>query len=148
MAAVNIVCINYKGTGPSINGLIGGEVQVMFAGLGPAAPHMKSGKLRPLAVTTAKPSALVPGLPTIASFLPGYESTVQTGLFAPAKTPVQIINRLNKEVVQVLDKADVKERLLNLGIEPIGNSPAEFAAIIKTDMTRMGKVIKEAGIHY
>lgn len=147
MAGVNIVCINYKGTGPSINGLIGGEVQVMFAGLGPAGPHMKSGKLRPLAVTTARPSALVPGVPTIASFLPGYESTVQTGMFAPAKTPVGIINRLNQEVVQILDKTDVKERLFNLGIEPIGNSPAEFAAIIKADMARMGKVIKDAGIH-
>ncbi len=147
MAGVDIICINYKGTGPSISGLIGGEVQVMFAGLGPAGPHMKSGKLRPLAVTTARPSALVPGVPTVASFLPGYESTVQTGMFAPAAAPAAIINRLNHEIVQVLGRADVKERLFNLGIEAVGSSPAEFAAIIKSDMARMGKVIRDAGIH-
>jgi tripartite-type tricarboxylate transporter receptor subunit TctC len=147
MANVNIVCINYKGTGPSINGLIGGEVHVMFAGLGPIGPHMKSGRVRPLAVTTVQPSALVPGVPAIASFLPGYESTVQTGMFAPAKTPVKIIDRINGEVLQVLARPEVKERLFNLGIEAVGSTPAEFASIIKTDMARMGKVIKDAGIH-
>jgi tripartite-type tricarboxylate transporter receptor subunit TctC len=147
MANVNIVCINYKGTGPSINGLMGGEVQVMFAGLGPISPHMKAGRVRALGVTTAQASALVPGVPPIASFLPGYESTVQTGMFAPARTPPAIIARVNREVVHVLAKPEVKERLFNLGIEPIGNSPEEFAAIIKADMAIMGKVIKEAGIH-
>ncbi len=146
MTGVNLVLINYKGTGASITGLLGGEVQVMFAGLGPAAPHIKSGKLRALAVTTAQPSALTPGLPPIATFLPGYESTVLTGMFAPARTPATIINRLNHEVVQMLNRPEVKERLFGLGIEGIGNSPAEFAAIIKADMARMGKVIRDAGI--
>jgi tripartite-type tricarboxylate transporter receptor subunit TctC len=147
MANVNIICINYKGTGPSINGLIGGEVHVMFAGLGPIGPHMKAGRVRPLAVTTAKPSALVPGVPPVASFLPGYEQTVQTGMFAPAGTPAKIIGQLNSEVLQVLAKSEVKERLFNMGIEPVGNTPAEFAAIIRADMATMGKVIKDAGIH-
>ena len=147
MAGVNIVCINYKGTGPSISGLLGGEVQVMFAGLGPISAHMKAGRVRALAVTTAQPSALVPGIPPIASFLPGYESTVQTGMFAPTGTPRAIVDRVNREVRRVLAAPDVKERLFNLGIEPIGNSPEEFGAIIKTDMTIMGRVIKEAGIH-
>jgi tripartite-type tricarboxylate transporter receptor subunit TctC len=147
MAGVNIVCINYKGTGPSISGLLGGEVQVMFAGLGPISPHMKAGRVRALAVTTAQPSALVPGIPPIASFLPGYESTVQTGMFAPTGSPRAIVDRVNREVRRVLAAPDVKERLFNLGIEPIGNSPEEFGAIIKADMTIMGRVIKEAGIH-
>ena len=147
MANVNLVCINYKGIGPSINGLIAGEVHVMFAGVGPIGPHIKSGRVRPLAVTTAKASALVPGVPPIASVLAGYESTVQTGMFAPAGTPAKIIALLNREVLQVLAKAEVKERLFNMGIEPVGSTPAEFAAVIKADMAQMGKVIKDAGIH-
>jgi tripartite-type tricarboxylate transporter receptor subunit TctC len=146
MTGVNMVLVNYKGMGPSITGLLGGEVQLMFAGLGPAAPHIKSGKLKALAVTTAQPSALTPGLPPLAKFLPGYDSAVLTGMFAPAGTSAAIIHRLNQEVVRLLDRADVKERLTNVGIEGIGSSPAEFAAIIKADMARMGKVIRDAGI--
>jgi tripartite-type tricarboxylate transporter receptor subunit TctC len=147
LANVDIVCINYKGTGPSINGLLGGEVQVMFAGLGPIGPHLKAGRVRALGVTTAQPSILAPGVPAIASFLPGYESTVQTGMFAPAKTPPAILQRLNREVLQVLAKTEVRDRLVNLGIEPIGSSPEQFAAIIQSDMATMGKVIREAGLH-
>jgi tripartite-type tricarboxylate transporter receptor subunit TctC len=146
MTGVSMVLVNYKGMGPSITGLLGGEVQLMFAGLGPAAPHIKSGKLRALAVTTAQPSLLTPGLPPVAKFLPGYESAVLTGMFAPAGTPAAIIQRLNQEVVRLLERADVKERLAHVGIEGVGSSPAEFAAIIKADMARMGKVIRDAGI--
>jgi tripartite-type tricarboxylate transporter receptor subunit TctC len=146
MTGVNMVLVNYKGMGPSITGLLGGEVQLMFAGLGPATPHMKSGKLRALAVTTAQPSALAPGVPPLAKFLPGYESAVLTGMFAPAGTPAAIIDRLHREVVQLLGRAEVKERLFNVGIEGIGSTPGEFAAIIKADMARMGKVIRDAGI--
>lgn len=146
MSGVNLVLINYKGTGASITGLLSGEVQVMFAGLGPAAPHIKSGKLRALAVTTARPSALTPGLPPVATYLPGYESVVLTGMFAPARTPVAIINRLNQEIVRVLARPDTRERLSNLGIEAVGSSPAEFAALIKSEMSTMGKLIKEAGL--
>ena len=146
MSGVNLVLINYKGTGPSITGLLGGEVQVMFAGLGPAAPHIKSGKLRALAVTTAQPSALTPGLPPVATFLPGYESVVLTGMFAPVKTPPAIIDRLNQEIVQLLALPEVRERLANLGIEPVGSSPAEFATKIKSEMSSMGKLIKDADL--
>lgn len=146
MSGVNLVLINYKGTGASITGLLSGEVQMMFAGLGPAAPHIKSGKLRALAVTTARPSALTPGLPPVATYLPGYESVVLTGMFAPARTPVAIINRLNQEIVRVLARPDTRERLSNLGIEAVGSSPAEFAALIKSEMSTMGKLIKEAGL--
>jgi tripartite-type tricarboxylate transporter receptor subunit TctC len=146
MSGINLVLINYKGTGPSITGLLGGEVQVMFAGLGPAAPHIKSGKLRALAVTTAQPSALTPGLPPVATFLPGYESVVLTGMFAPVKTPPAIIDRLNQEIVRLLALPEVRERLANLGIEPVGSSPAEFATKIKSEMLTMGKLIKDADL--
>jgi len=146
MSGVNLVSINYKGTGASITGLLSGEVQLMFAGLGPAAPHIKSGKLRALAVTTAQPSALTPGLPPVATFLPGYESVVLTGMFAPGKTPAAIINRLNQEIVRVLARPEVRDRLSNLGIEAVGSSPAEFATLIRSEMSTMGKLIRDVGL--
>ena len=146
MSGVNLVLINYKGTGPSINGLLGGEVQLMFAGLGPASPHIKTGKLRALAVTTAQPSPLTPELPTISSFLPGYESVVLTGMFAPAKTPRAIIQRLNQEIVRMLERPETRERLANVGIETVGSSPEEFAERIRSEMATMGKLIREAGL--
>ena len=147
MAGVNIVRIPYKGGGPAIIGLVGGQVQLMFASAGSVTPQVKAGKLRALAVTTAEPSVLAPGLPTIAaSGLPGYEAATPYGLLAPAKTPVVIINRLNQEVVRVLNIAEVKEHLLNGGAETVGNSPAQFAAAIKSEMTMWGKVIKDGGI--
>ena len=147
MAGVNIVMINYKGGGPATNALIAGEVQVSFVSAASAAPFVKSGRLRALAVTSAQPSMLAPGLPTVAaSGLPGYESVTLAGIYAPAKTPTAIINRLNQEFVRVLNGADVKEKLLNSGVEAAGNSPEQFAATIKADMTTVGKLIKDAGI--
>jgi tripartite-type tricarboxylate transporter receptor subunit TctC len=110
-------------------------------------PHVRLGKVRALAVTTAEPSPLVPGLPTVAaSGLPGFEWVAATGIWAPAKTPAAVINRLNQEIVRVLNRADVKERFLNAGVEPVGNSPEAFAALIKSDIARVSKVIKDAGI--
>ena len=147
MAGVNIVRVGYKGTGPSVIALVGGEVHLMFAGLGSVAPHVKSGRLRALAVTSAQPSALVPGLPTVAASLPGYEAASILGIFAPAKTPATIINRLHQEIVRAINRTEVKERLFNAGVEVVGSSPEEFTATVKDDMARMGKVIKDAGIH-
>ena len=110
-------------------------------------PLVTSGKLRALAVTSAQPTSLVPGLPTpAASGLPGYESASVVGFLAPAKTPAAIINRLNQEVVRVLNTAEVKDKFLSFGIETVGNSPAQFGASIKSDIARMGKLIKDAGI--
>ncbi len=146
MARVNIVRVGYKGTGPSVIALIGGEVHLMFAGLGSVAPHIKTGRLRALAVTSAQLSALAPDLPTVASFLPGYESASVLGIFAPARTPAAIINRLHQEIVRAINKPEVKETFLNAGVEVVGSSPGELAAMVKTDMARMGKVIKDAGI--
>jgi tripartite-type tricarboxylate transporter receptor subunit TctC len=147
MAGVNIVRIQYKGSGPVIPALIGGEVQMSIQDVGNVVPQMKSGKLRALAVTSAEPSALAPGLPTVsASGLPGFEAIGQTGIFAPAKTPAAVINRLNREIVRFLSRADVKERFLNFGEEVVASSPEQLAAIIKSDLAKWGKVIKDAGI--
>ena len=147
MAGVNVVRIPYKGAGPALNALIGGQVQLMFPNAGAVGPHVKSGRLRALAVTSAQPSAIAPELPTMAaSGLPGYESVSPLGIFASAKTPTAIIDRLNHEIVRVLATAAVKEKFFNMGIETVGSSPGQFAAVVKADMATWGKVIKDAGI--
>jgi tripartite-type tricarboxylate transporter receptor subunit TctC len=146
MAGVNIVRINYKGGGPLLNSLLGGEVQLSFGSAGSVMPHIKSGRLRALAVTSAQPSELLPGLPAVGATVAGYEAVAVYGMFAPAGTPAAIISRLNQEVVQMLKKADVKAKLLNLGVEVVGSSPEQFAAAIRSEMARMGKVIRDAGL--
>jgi tripartite-type tricarboxylate transporter receptor subunit TctC len=147
MAGVNMVAIPYKGGAPAITAVIAGEAQVNFPTTIAAAPHMKSGRLRVLAVTSAQPSALAPGVPTVAaSGLPGYEAVSIYGMFAPARTPASVINRLNQEVVRVLNIAEVKERFFNAGEETIGSSPEQLAATVRSDIAKWGKVIKDAGI--
>lgn len=147
MAGVNIVMIPYKGGGPALNGLIGGEAQLMFPNAGAVIAHVRSGRVRALAVSTAKRSPLVPDLPTIASTLPGYETAATICVFAPARTPAAIIDLLSREMARTLTRPEVKERLFNLGAEVVASSPAELAAYMRADMARMGKVIKDAGIH-
>lgn len=147
MAGVNIVRVAYKGQGPAMLALVTGETQASFPNAASAAPYMKSGKIRGLAVTTARPSALAPGLPTVAaSGLPGYESKAILGIFAPAKTPAPIIDQLNQEIVRVLNNADVKRRLFDSGAEVVAGSPAELTAAMKSDMAGTGKLIRDAGI--
>ena len=147
MAGVNIVRVAYKGTGPSVNALIAGEVQMSFPNAGSVMSHVKSGRLKALAVCSAQPSDLAPGLPTVAATgLPGYESVSPQGIWAPARTPAALVNRLNAEVLRVMRMPEVKERLFNTGLEVVGNTPQEFAVAIKSDVARMGKVIKEVGI--
>jgi len=146
MTALDLVRVPYKGGGPALNGLIAGETQVMFPNVGSVMTHMKSGRVRALGVSSAQPSALAPGLPTIASVVPGYEFVAVICLYAPAKTPRAIVEQLNREAARVLKAPDVKERLFNAGNEVVANSAAEFAAYMKVDMQKMGKVIKDAGI--
>ena len=146
MAGIDMVGIPYKGAGPALNELIGGQVQFMFASAASVAPHVKSGKLIALAVASAQPSALFPGLPTVATTVPGFESGSTQGIWAPAKTPAALIKRLNQEIVRYLNGADVKEKYMSIGAEAVGNSPEQFAAVIKSDMARLGKLIKDAGI--
>lgn len=148
MARVNIVRIAYKGGGPAaIADLLSGQTQLVFPTAPLAAQHIKSGRLRALAVTSAEPSALVPGLPSIAaSGLPGYESISMYGMFAPARTPEAAIARLNQEIVRVLSSADAKAKFFSMGVEAAGSSSEHLAAKVKSEMTRMGKVIRDAGI--
>ncbi len=147
MAGVNIVGIAYKGAGPALNALIGGQVQLMFGSASSIAPHVASGRLRVLAVTSLEPSVLAPGLPTIAaSGVPGYESGSMQGLWAPLNTPAPIINRLNQEVVRVLNQADVRKRLLSTGVEAVGSSPDQLVSAIRAEMARLGKAIKNTGL--
>jgi tripartite-type tricarboxylate transporter receptor subunit TctC len=146
LAGTNIVHVPYRGPGPALNALLGGEVQVAFVFSGSAAPHVKAGRLKALGVCSAKPSQLMPGLPPIAETLPGYELVSTLGVFAPAGTPLAIVSRLNQELVRILGRGEVKERFFTAGMETVGNSPQAFAALIKSDMSRLGKVIKDAGI--
>ena len=147
MAEVDIVRIGYKGASPGLNDLIAGQVQVMFPTAGAAVPLIKSGRVKALAVTGLERSAVAPDLPTIAaSGLPGYESLAIYGIFAPAGTPRPIIGRLNKEIVRVLATPEVKSLFFKLGMETVGGSPEQLGAKVKSEMTRMGKVIQAAGI--
>jgi len=147
MAHVDIVRVPYRGGGPALNDLLSGRVQLMFATPAAVIQHIKSGRLRALAVASAQPSPLFPGLPTVAaSGLSGYESGVMTGVFAPAKTPTAIVARLGQEVSRTFRAPEIKERLLNSGLESVGSTPQAFAAVIKSDTAVWSKLIREAGI--
>jgi tripartite-type tricarboxylate transporter receptor subunit TctC len=147
MAGLDLVRVNYKGGSLALNGLIGGEIHLMFTTPITGAPHVRSGKLKVLAVTSAEPSALAPGVPTMAAAgLPGYESIATYGVFAPAKTPRTIIDRLNEAIVRLLNRPDVKERFFNTGMEIVAGSPERLAATMRSDVGRLGKMIKAAGI--
>jgi tripartite-type tricarboxylate transporter receptor subunit TctC len=147
MAKVDILWVPYKGNGPAMNDLIAGQVQLMFGTAGTVTPHVASGRVRAIAVTSAEPSALAPGLPTIAaSGLPGYESISIYGVYVPAGTPEAIVRQLNLAIVSVLNTPEVRERFLNVGMEVVGSTPEQFAAAMKADEARLRKVITEAGI--
>jgi tripartite-type tricarboxylate transporter receptor subunit TctC len=147
MAGVNIMHVPYKGGGPGMTALMGGEVQLMFMGAASTMPHIKSGRLRGLGVTTAEAFPLLPGMPTLsASGVPGYQSVLIYGVFAPAKTPPGLVNQLNQEIVRVLNSADVKERFVNAMILTIGGTPEQLGARVNAEVLRLGKFIKQAGI--
>ncbi len=147
MAKVDILWVPYKGNGPAMNDLISGQVQLMFGTAGTVAPHIKSGRVRAIAVTSAEPSILAPGLPTVAaSGLPGYESISIYGVYAPAGTPEAIIWQLNRAIVAVLNMPEIRERFFSVGMEAVGSTPEQFGATIRADTARLRKVINEAGI--
>ena len=143
MAQIELIHIPYKGSGPAEVDLISGAVQIIFDPIASALPHVKSGKMRALAITSAKRSNLLPELPTMAETgLTGYESSAWFGFFAPAKTPSAIIDRLNKEIVAILKQKDTNEKLTELGVEAIGTPAKELDALMHSDMVKWGKVLK------
>lgn len=147
MAHLDIMRIAFKGSGPALTGVIVGETQLMFPSAGSAAAHIKSGRLRALAVTSTGPSALAPGLPTVAaSGIPGYESQSPFGIFAPAKTAAALIKRLNEELVRLLRRAETRDRFFSTGVEAVGSTPEELADTVKNEMAKWGKLIKQAGL--
>ena len=147
MAGVNIVRVPYKGAGPALNAVMAGQVQMMFSTGASVAPHLKGGRLKGLAISSPKPSALFPGLPAIAaSGLPGFEAASMHGVFVPAKTAAAIINRLNHAIVRVLNTEEVKKKLFEAGAEVVGSSSEEFAVTVKAEMSKWSKLIKDASI--
>jgi tripartite-type tricarboxylate transporter receptor subunit TctC len=146
LAGISMVHVPFKGGGPALIAVIAGEVQVMFATMPAAMPHVKSGKVKPVAVTTAKRSQAMPELPTIAeSGVKGYDASTWYGLLAPARTPQAIVTRLHGDTVKIL-AGPTRQRLEAQGFEPDGGTPAEFAAYIKSEIIKWAKVIKDAGI--
>ncbi len=147
-AGIDIVHVPYRGAMPALTDLVGGRTEMMFATSASVLPFIRSGRLRALAVTTAKRSAAVPDLPTIAeSGYPNFEATTWHGLVAPAKTPAPIIDKLAQTTDAVLKEPDVQKRLDSLGVEISGDTPAEFAAYIKSESAKWATVIHKAGIH-
>jgi tripartite-type tricarboxylate transporter receptor subunit TctC len=147
MAGIDMVRINYKSTAAALTDLMGGQLHLSFHTAGSVAPHIKSGRLRALGVSGAQPSMAFPQLPTIAaSGLPGYEAMATQAMFAPAKTPAGVINVLNREIVRFLNQPDAKARILSAGVEVVASSPEQLDAAMKSEVAKMGKVIKDAGI--
>ncbi len=147
MADVDIAHVPYKGSAPAVTDLIGGQINVMFDNISNVLPHVKSGKLRALAVTTPSRSPLAPEAPTvIEAGLPGYELGVWFGVAAPGGTPKPIVDKLNAEIVKILRMPDVKERFAAQGVEAIGSTVEQFQAHLQTQRAMWAKVVKDAGV--
>jgi tripartite-type tricarboxylate transporter receptor subunit TctC len=146
MAGVDMQHIPYKGSPPALQDVVGGQVAMTFDNITTAWPLAKGGKLKALAVTTAKRSAIAPDVPTLAeSGLPGFEVGSWQGVFAPAGTPPEIVKRLNTEIVKILKLPDVQEKLVGLGAEPVGNTSEEFTAMVKAEVVKWADVVKKSG---
>ncbi len=147
MAGVKMVHIPYKGSSPALTDLLGGQVAVMFDLLPSSLPHIQSGKLRALAVTSAQRSALLPNLPTMAeSGLAGYQVNSWFGLLAPARTPPAVVAKLNSEVGKVLQSSGMREQMSEQGAEPQFSSPEEFGRVINTDLANWARVVNALGL--
>ena len=147
MAGVDMLRIPYKGNGQATNALIAGQVQLMFPTAGSVSQHLKSGRLRALAITSAKASPLFPDLPTVAAAgVPGYEADSPIGAFAPVKVSPAIINLLSREMAVAVNNPDIKQKFAAAGVETIGSSPQVMATAMKSEMARLGKLIKDLGL--
>jgi tripartite-type tricarboxylate transporter receptor subunit TctC len=145
MAGIDMIHIPYKGSGPGLVDVIAGQVPVMFNNPASIMPHVKAGRLRGIALSSAERSRLVPELPTVAESVPGFEVRSWHGAFAPAGTPREIVNRLNAEMVKALAQPEVRERFASQGVELVGNKPEEFAAFVQKEHAKWAKVVRASG---
>ena len=147
MAGVDMVHVPYKGSGPSVLSVVTGETSLTFDSVFLTMPQVKAGKLRALAATTTKPSIFAPELPTVSdSGLPGFDVESWLGFLAPAGTPKDVVQKLQQEIARILQLPEMRERLLSIGLEPIGSTTEFFADYIKSETNKWGKVVKQAGI--
>jgi tripartite-type tricarboxylate transporter receptor subunit TctC len=146
MTAVNIVHVPYRGIAPALNDLLGGQVQVTFASMPSSIGYVRAGTLRALAVTTATRSEALPDVPTVGEFVPGYEASVWYGIGAPRNTPVEVIDKLNREINAGLADPKLQARLVDVGGTVLAGSPADFGKLIAEDTEKWAKLIKLAGI--
>ena len=147
VGGMQLVHVPYKGNAQALTDLLGGHVSIMFSALPSAMPYLTAGKVRPIAITSRARSPAVPQVPTfIESGLPEFEFSSEFGLLMPARTPREIITRLNREIATILRMPDVRARLATQGAEPVGNTPEEYAASLKADLARWAKVVATAGI--
>jgi len=147
MSGTSVQHIPYKGSAPMLNDLLGGQIQMAIAGAVSSIPHVKAGRLRGLAIGDSKRSAFLPDIPTIAEAgVPGYQATIWTGMLGPPKLPRAIVDRLNQEVVRIVQAPEFKERLLAMGSDAAGTKPEEWAKFIESEMVKWGKIAKIAGL--
>ena len=145
VAGINNVHIPYKGAGPMMTAIMSGEVEMATPTVFTAAPYVKTGRLRAIAVTSLKPSATLPGVPTVASIYPGFDTNVWHGYFTTAGTPASVIAILHREIVKALNTPEIRKALDDGGAESVGNNPAEFAAIVAADVEKYAKLVKISG---
>jgi len=146
--AINLVHVPYKGLGPAFNDVLGGQVPVMFAGVSNVVPYMQSKRLRVIAVGSAKRTPALPEVPTVAEAgIPGFNFDAWTGYLAPSGTPKAIVAKLHADITRTLGARDVQEKLVALGFDLVGGNSDEFAALMRNDITRLAKLIKDSGIH-
>ncbi|MEO7727070.1 MAG: tripartite tricarboxylate transporter substrate binding protein [Burkholderiales bacterium] len=146
MTGINIVHIPYKGAGPALTDLVGGQVQMMFTGISSTLPHVKSGRLKALAVSSEKRAPILPDVPTVNEEVAGYEVATWYGLFGPVRLPKQYVTKLNQTLAKIFATPDARQRLTALGAEPITMSPEQFAAAVRKEVAKWAKVIKESGV--
>ena len=146
MSGIEIQHIPYKGNGPATVALLGGQVQFMMGAQPAAMPHVRAKRLIPLGITSSKRSPQLPEISAISEFLPGYEFTQGFGILAPAGTPQAVVMKINKKIVEVLNMAEVRKSFINQGANPTTNSPAEYAKYIREEISKLAKVVKEAGV--
>jgi tripartite-type tricarboxylate transporter receptor subunit TctC len=147
MSGIKLTHVAYKGTAPAVNELVGGHIPLMISSMIATLPHVRSGKLKIIALTTAKRSQAIPEVPTISeSGVPGYDATLWYGILAPGRTPETLVKRMNSELGNVLRAPDIVEKLSTQAVEPHHTSPEQFAALIRSELAKWTKVISTSGV--